>query len=114
TIQSEVGIGQASVTWWGSTPPHHLYFHLHLSGLELFRLRWDDQSVAVNVNSLDQTVTQTVQAAGARERMLTAGSPDWMDVTMPTPTLARYALEAPASFIAAVPQSWEIAWIDFY
>jgi hypothetical protein len=114
TIHSTRGVGQASAAWWGSAPPHPLYFYLHLGGLEQFRLHWIDQLVTVSVNALDQSVIQSFQIRHQSEGTIAAGSPYWMDVTMPTPATPGYTLKAPAAFIAAAPKFWGIAWIDFY
>ena len=114
TIHSTMGIGQASIAWWGNSMPHQLNFQLHLGGLEQFTLAWDEQRVSVQVNSSSQEVTESLQPHQGVERLIASDSPYWMDVTLPTSSMQVYSLRAPAAFITAAPKVWAIAWIDFY
>jgi hypothetical protein len=113
-ITSERGIGQASITWWGNQLPHHVVFQLYLTGLEQFSLRWADQAVNVSVNSMDQTVIQSVKVAETAEQSIAAGSPYWMDVVAPSTADGPFQLQAPPAFIDAAPKVWGISWIDYY
>ena len=114
TIHSTMGIGQASIAWWGNSMPHQLNFQLHLGGLEQFTLAWDEQRVSVQVNSSSQEVTESLQPHQGVETLIASDSPYWMDVTLPTSSMLVYSLRAPAAFITAAPKVWAIAWIDFY
>lgn len=112
TVHSERGIGQGSIAWWGNDAPHHVIFEMYLSGLEQFSLHWADQAVNLSVNSIDQSVIQSVRIGKSPETAIAAGSPYWMEVILPTAGL--FQLHAPRAFIALAPKLWGIAWIDFY
>jgi hypothetical protein len=118
TVASARGIGQASVAWWGNFSPHPLRFHLQLMGLELFSLSWatPDRRITVNVsvNSSDQAVIQSVILGQSGESEITALSPYWLEVTLPSPERSGYLLTTPAAFAAEGPRLWAIAWVDFY
>jgi hypothetical protein len=118
TVQSERGIGQASIAWWGNTSPHPLRFRLQLAGLEQFSLRWAAPSgqilVNIGVNSMDQQVFQSVQIGREAESEIAADSPYWLDVTLPNQKGAAYELTTPLAFQAYGPRLFTIAWVDFY
>jgi hypothetical protein len=114
TVQSPSGIGEASVAWWGSTPPHQLSFHLKLSGLEHFRLTWSGHIVSASVNSTSNSLLQWAQLGDSGESEIDAASPCWMAIASPMEPEGGYRFSAPRAFIASTPRLWAIAWVDFY
>jgi hypothetical protein len=113
-VTSPRGIGQATVAWWGSRAPQQLTFHLELTGLEHFQLRWADTNVTVSVNTSDQQVWQSVQKGESGEEVLMADSPFWTDIKLPTAERGGYTVIAPFAFLSDGPRLWAFGWIDFY
>lgn len=114
TVQSESGIGQALVTWWGNLAPHQVTFVLNLAGLEQFTLQWADFVVNLSVNASDGTTSCSLADAAGQEEMLTPASPYWIEVESLPVKGQGFILRAPRAFVAHWPPAWSIAWVDFF
>jgi hypothetical protein len=113
-VQSERGIGEGTIAWWGNQVPHHLSFHLHLNALEHFHLRWGKRSITVSVASSGNFVLESMQVGHQGEVEITPESPYWIEVTMPSGEHPYFELRAPAAFLNDSPRLFAISWIDYY
>lgn len=119
TIHSPGGIGSALIVGWGQQRYTSLHFHLYLTGLEHFELRWLSTTgmmvVAAAVSSLDASIVQHFVAPDGSEHAVALDSAYWLAVAPPNPLQQPYfAITAPAALLTDPPNLLRIGWVDFY
>lgn len=110
-IESQSGIGRLDFAWWTAAPPRVTAIVLALAGLEHVALHWGDRTISTAWHdSTSAWATRTVD--GQAPTSLSPDDRDWLSVTqLPD---GGFLLTPPASFNAAAPLTWQVAWIDFY
>jgi hypothetical protein len=120
-IQSETGIGSASLELVSGTMPDTLLLRLHLAGLEEFQLRSKQDAVSASLSGggLFELTNESVLFSQT-EIPIGAIHPLWMDIRIVSesksiPLKAGYfEVTIPPEFIRRAGGSFEIHWIDFY
>lgn len=122
-VQSQSGIGAATVELVSGTPPETIVVRLHVNGLESFRLSYQQTAITAAVSSSDsQNVLQEVSLPDSGTSPLTSGSPLWLDIRavsqQATPTIplqqGYFEIRLPKGLLSDRQRSFAIRWIDFY
>lgn len=128
TIESESGIGEATVQWVAGLPLERIILRFHLRGLEGLRLVYGDTAVHLSLSSVDGgQVIQTVAPAHAQDvedRPITPESDDWLPTKIvpisgeeqPSLPLENGYIEVqlPLRFLIERHTGFSVRWIDFY
>jgi hypothetical protein len=122
-VQSRSGIGAATVELASGTPPETIVVRLHVSGLESFRLSYEQTTITVAVSSSDsRSILQEVSSPDGGTSPLTFDSPLWLDIRavseQATPTIplqqGYFEIRLPKQLLSDRQRSFTIRWIDFY
>jgi hypothetical protein len=96
---------------------------LHLSGLEAFRLSYDQTVIAAAVSSGDsRSVVQSIELPDGGTRPIASDSSFWLDVQVvsaqATPAIplrqGYFEIRLPKGLLDDRRRSFAIRWIDFY
>ena len=120
-IQSEAGIGSASLELVSGSMPDSLLLRLHLAGLEEFQVRSAQDTVSASISSggLFELTNQSVLLSQS-EIPIGSIHPLWMDTRIVSETKSiplkdgYFEVIIPSGFIRRAGGSFEIHWIDFY
>ena len=125
-VVSQGGIGEADVSLTPGAKPSRLIIHLHLRGLEQFRLIYGDTIITVAVASVGQPIVRqqrSLVSAPVIEEPLTSTSRFWLPLRLVTDAASGakiplengfFELEAPADLLAGDYRAFRFEWIDFF
>ena len=122
-VQSQSGIGSATIELVSGTFPPNIVLRLHMKGLEEFRLSYDETTITASVSSRDSgSVIQSVTSPEEGERPITPDSPSWLDIAIvsdpATPHIpldqGYFEITLPKGLLTGADSSFSIQWIDFY
>jgi hypothetical protein len=121
-IQSPTGIGTASFELESGVMPGAVVLHLHLQGLEGFRLTSAEQSISASVASSDVSSIDQQLISSGDEVPLQPGHPLWMNIETVSERLQKtipleqgyFQISLPREFLQKAGQAFAIEWIDFY
>jgi hypothetical protein len=122
-VRSQSGIGTATVNLVSGTPPANVVIRLHLSGLEAFRLSFEQTVVTAEVaNNASHAVTQNIELPDGGTRPIASDSPLWLDIRLvsaqATPAIplqqGYFEIRLPNGLLHDQRRSFTIRWIDFY
>ncbi len=122
-VNSQSGIGSATVELASETIPESIVVRLHLKGLEEFRLSRGRTTITAFVSSGDsQSVTQSVFSPGQDERSIAPGDLFWLEVKIVSDQAAphipldqgHFEIVLPKDFFREGGRSFSFQWIDFY
>ena len=121
-IQSETGIGSASLELVSGTMPDSLLVRLHVAGLEEFRISSPQKTVSASLSKGEvfTIISQRVISSGGEIQIGTI-DPLWIYIDIVSPDGKKIPLEdgyfeitLPSEFLRQAGNSFEIHWIDFY
>lgn len=122
TIQSPVGISQATIERSVDNWPTTVMLRLHLKGLEKFKVTDGKIAIEASVSSQDGKVR--LWKDGKEDSPLDPKHPYWMKVRLvgkdgePVKTLplkdGYFEIQLPKALFADNPRSLTLNWIDFY
>ncbi|HEY0733997.1 MAG TPA: hypothetical protein VGD69_03755 [Herpetosiphonaceae bacterium] len=121
-VQSDSGIGAATVDLVSGPAPANIIVQLHLHGLEAFRLSFDQTVIVAEVSSGDRSISQHVELPDGTTRPIASDSSHWLDIQIASPPASLATTPQPGSFAIRMPhglvneqqRSFTIRWIDFY
>ena len=122
-VQSQSGIGFATIELVSGVFPENILLRLHVKGLEEFQLTYGGTVISASVSSRDSgSVIQSVASPEEGERPITPDSPSWLDIAIVSdPATPRIPLDQgyfeitlPKGLLSAGDRSFSIQWIDFY
>jgi hypothetical protein len=120
-IQSDSGIGSASLELVSGSMPDTLLLRLHLRGLEEFRLISEKDRVSASVSSGEvfNSINERILVSGL-EVPIGSLHPMWIEVRIVSETgdvpleTGYFEIVVPGEFTRQAGNSFEIQWIDFY
>jgi len=122
-VQSQSGIGSATIKLVSGEFPENIVLRLHIQGLEEFSLSYNETTITASVSSSDsRSVFQSVASPEEGERPITPDSPSWLDITIvsdqATPHIpldqGYFEITLPKGLLTEADSSFSIQWIDFY
>ena len=126
-VQSQLGIGTATVQLISGEMPKPFVIGLHLQGLEGLELTYDEiiikaQAIVSDGGDDRNSSFQSIILPGGGEEAITTESPYWLDlhaVSTQTPpqlplTEGYFEFSLPTDFWEKPRRSFVIRWVDFY
>ena len=122
-VQSESGIGSATIELVSGGFPENIILRLHVKGLEEFQLTYGGTVISATVSSSDnRSIFQSLATPEESERPITPDNPSWLDIaTVSDQAKSRIPLDQgyfeitlPKGLLSARDRSFSIQWIDFY
>jgi len=120
-INSPFGIGSAKFTLESGVMPEEIILHLHLQGLEEFRLISAQDIISASVSSSDGLHAQSQRKiSGNSEQVIRSFDPLWLNIQIISESKkvpladGYFEIVFPKEFIEESGNSFEIHWIDFY
>jgi len=122
-VQSQSGIGSATIELVSGEFPENILLRLHVKGLEEFRLSYNETTITALVSSRDSgNVFQSLATPDEGERPITPGNPSWLEIAIvsdqatPEIPLAQgyFEITLPEGLLTEADSSFSIQWIDFY
>ena len=104
-------------------PAEKIVLRLHLTGLEGFRISYDQTTITASMSSRDsRAISESLASPEGGERPIDPESPSWLDITIvsdqATPeiplTQGYFEITLPESLLTKVDTAFSIQWIDFY
>ena len=113
-VRSQSGIGSATIELVAGTAPRKILVRLHLSGLEEFRLLYENTVIAVSISNRDiGSVSERSISPDGKEEPIEPDSPLWMD-TRVVPDQEYFEITLPEDLLNDGRRSFSMRWIDFY
>jgi len=122
-VQSQSGIGSATIELVSGTFPPNIVLRLHMKGMEEFRLSYSGTVITASVSSSDnRSVFQSASSPDEGERPITPDSPSWLDIAIvsdpATPHIpldqGYFEITLPEGLLTEADRSFSIQWVDFY
>ena len=122
-VYSKSGIGKAIIEHVSGGPPEKIVLRLHLTGLEEFRLSYDQTTITASVSSRDsRAIAQSLASPEEGEHSIEPDNSSWLDITIvsdqATPeiplTQGYFEITLPEGLLTEADSSFSIQWIDFY
>ena len=122
-VQSQSGIGSATIKLVSGEFPENIVLRLHIQGLEEFSLSYNETTITASVSSSDsRSVFQSVASPEEGERSITPDSPSWLDIVLVSDQAATHVpidqeyfeITLPEGLLRVGDRSFSIQWIDFY
>jgi hypothetical protein len=122
SVQSPFGIGQVIIETTDENWPDTVLLHLHLKGLENFKVSNGEVTLEASVSSQDGPAR--LWKDGKEDLPLDSRSPYWMEIRRigndgrPTTTIpleaGYFEINLPKALLEDNPKSITVSWIDFY
>ncbi len=123
SIRSPRGIGQAVIQREADSWPEKIAIHLHLKGLEGFRISDGATTLHASVSSSGVPLIRTWKG-NEEDKPLDSKSPYWLNIKLvdqdgnPATEIPLkkgvIELQVPAALISNAPEKLTVHWIDFY
>jgi len=122
-VQSQSGIGSATIELVSGEFPENILLRLHVQGLEELRLSYSGTAITASVSSRDgRNVLQSLVTPDEGERSITPDSPSWLDIALvseqSTPNIpldqGYFEITLPEGLLTEADRSFSIQWVDFY
>ena len=121
-IFSQIGIGDANVSFISGERPEAILFRVYLTGLEEFKFSYGDTEIKVSVSSSGEDAVLESVSQNGETQPVSNESPyympvrvEWENSEMGIPLEDGYfEIEAPADFFAGEYDKFAIRWVDFY
>ena len=122
-VQSQSGIGSATIELVSGEFPENILLRLHVQGLEELRLSYSGTAITASVSSRDgRNVVQSLVTPDEGERSITPDSPSWLDIALvseqSTPNIpldqGYFEITLPEGLLTEADRSFSIQWVDFY
>ena len=110
-VRSESGIGSATVTRRSDTWPESICVHLHLRGLESFKLENGKLALEWSVSSSGENDSRVSLHQDGEESAIGKGSPLYSEAKAEH---GYFEVPLPARLLQENPETITLRWIDFY
>ena len=121
-IFSQIGIGDAKVSFISGERPEVILFRVYLTGLEEFKFGYGDTEIKVSVSSSGENAVLESVSQNGETQPVSKESPYYMPVRVESENSEMgipledgyFEIEAPADFFAGEYDEFAISWVDFY